>query len=81
VPPAHLTRYGLNTTLRASCALRMEGRKTVSDYDLTGPGAHENSAMNALVSGRTEDAQVLAILALAPALNRLAAAQEAIGNA
>ena len=66
MPLAHLTRHGLNT---------------VSDYDPTGPGAHENSAMNALASARTEDAQVLAILALASAVNRLAARQEAIGNA
>jgi hypothetical protein len=37
--------------------------------------------MNALTEGRTEEAQVLAILALASAVNRLAAAQEAIANA
>jgi len=53
----------------------MEGRQTVSDYDTTGPGAHEDSAVNALAAGRTEEAQVLAVLALASAVNLLAAAQ------
>jgi hypothetical protein len=32
---------------------------------MTGPGAHEDSAMNALTGGRVDEAQVLAILALA----------------
>jgi hypothetical protein len=61
---------------RAACA----GRKTVSDNYMTGPGAHENAAMSAVVDGRIEEAQALAILALASAVNRLAAAQEAIAN-
>ena len=58
-----------------------EARKTVSDNQITAPGALEDSAMNALNGDRTEEAQVLAILALASAVNRLAAAQEAIANA
>jgi hypothetical protein len=53
----------------------------VSDNYMTGPGAHENAAMSAVVDGRIEEAQALAILALASAVNRLAAAQEAIANA
>jgi hypothetical protein len=59
----------------------MERRKTVSDYYTIGPGAHEGSAMSALTEGRTAEAQVIAILALASAVNRLAAAQDAIANA
>jgi hypothetical protein len=53
----------------------------MSDSHMTGPGAHEDSAMNALTGGRVDEAQVLAILALASAVNRLAAAQEATVNA
>jgi hypothetical protein len=37
--------------------------------------------MNALNGDRIEEAQVLAILALASSVNRLAAAQEATANA
>ena len=48
----------------------------MSDYQMAGPGAHEDSAVNALAGQRVEEAQVLAILALAAAVNRLAAAQE-----
>jgi hypothetical protein len=47
---------------------------------MTGPGAHEDAASNALQEGHTEEAQVQAILALASAVNRLAAAQEAIAS-
>jgi hypothetical protein len=54
----------------------MEDLSTVSDYQMTGPGAHEDSALNALGDRRVEEAQVFAILALAAAVNRLAAAQE-----
>jgi hypothetical protein len=43
---------------------------------MTGPGAHEDAALSALADRRVEEAQVLAILALAAAVNRLAAAQE-----
>lgn len=53
----------------------------MGDDQMIGPGAHENAASEALVNGRTEDAKVLALLALASAVNRLAAAQEAIANA
>ena len=53
----------------------------MSDNQTTAPGALKDSAMNALNGDRTEEAQVLAILALASAVNRLAAAQEAIANA
>jgi hypothetical protein len=50
---------------------------------MTGPGAHEDSAMAALArdgASAREEAQVLAILALASAVNRLAAAQEALAG-
>ena len=48
---------------------------------MNGPGAHESAAMSALTEGHIEEAQAIAILALASAVNRLAAAQEAIANA
>jgi hypothetical protein len=48
---------------------------------MVGPGAHEDSAVNAFNAGRADEAQVLAILALAAAVNRLAAAQESLANA
>lgn len=50
------------------------------DHSMIGPGKHATSALNALYSNNTTDAQaqVLAILALASAVNRLAQAQEAI---
>ena len=54
----------------------MEDLSTVSDYQMAGPGAHEDSALNALGARNVEEAQVFAILALAAAVNRLAAAQE-----
>jgi hypothetical protein len=53
----------------------------MSDSHITEPCAHEDSVRSALTGGRIEEAQVLAILALASAVNRLAAAQEATGNA
>jgi hypothetical protein len=56
------------------------GRTTVSDNHMIGPGAHEDAATNALTDGDTETAKVLAILALASAVNRLAEAQEAIAG-
>jgi hypothetical protein len=52
----------------------------MSDESMIGPGAHEDSAMNALASERHDEAHVHAILALASAVNRLAAAQEAIAD-
>ncbi|MET9250261.1 hypothetical protein [Nonomuraea sp. NPDC003709] len=52
----------------------------MSDNDMIGPGAHEIAALNALADDKSEDAKVLAILALASAVNRLAEAQEAIAN-
>ena len=52
----------------------------MSDYNMTDPGAHEDSAMAALTGERIDEAQVLAILALASAVNRLAAAQETVAN-
>lgn len=65
----------------ASDSSEMEVRNTVSDdYHMIGPGAHENAAMSAIAEGRIEEGQVIAILALASAVNRLAAAQEAIAN-
>jgi hypothetical protein len=48
----------------------------MSDNSMTGPGAHEDSAMAALTGGRIEEARVFAMLALASAVNRLASAQE-----
>ena len=52
----------------------------MSDTSMVGPGAHENAASAALTESRTDDAVVLALLALASAVNRLAAAHEAIAN-
>jgi hypothetical protein len=52
-----------------------------SDSDMFGPGAQETNAMQAIDRGRTTEAGVYAILALASAVNRLAAAQEAIAEA
>lgn len=51
-------------------------KATMSDNTMIGPGAHENAASEALADdvGR---AQVLALLALASAVNRLAEAHEA----
>lgn len=48
---------------------------------MIGPGAHEVAASQALTNGDTEEAKVLALLAVASAVNRLAAAHEAIANA
>lgn len=48
---------------------------------MIGPGAHENAAAAALANGETEEAKVLALLALASAVNRLAAAHETIAGA
>lgn len=53
----------------------------MSDNTMIGPGAHEVAASSALSNGDAEDAKVLALLALASAVNRLAAAHEAIANA
>lgn len=52
----------------------------MGDNDMNGPGVHEDAASRPLMDGRTDDAKVLAILALASAINRPAAAQEAIAN-
>ncbi len=52
----------------------------MNDDHMIGPGAHENAASGALIEGRTEEAKVLALLALASAVNRLAAAQETLAN-
>ncbi len=52
-----------------------------SDSGMVGPGAHETNAQNAITGGRADEAQVYAILALASAVNRLAAAQETIADA
>jgi hypothetical protein len=52
-----------------------------SDDNMNGPGAHETAASQALANGSTEDAKVLALLALASAVNRLAAAHETIALA
>jgi hypothetical protein len=48
---------------------------------MIGPGAHEDAATNALANRDTEDAKVLALLALASAVNRLVEAQGAIASA
>jgi hypothetical protein len=47
-----------------------------SDNDMVGPGAQETNAQNAVQRGEVAEAQVYALLALAAAVNRLAAAQE-----
>jgi hypothetical protein len=52
-----------------------------SDSDMVGPGAHETNAQSAITGSRVDEAQVHAILALASAVNRLAAAAEAIADA
>jgi len=57
------------------------GSQMTSDSDMVGPGAQEINAQNAITSGRVDEAQVHAILALASAVNRLAAAAEAIATA
>ena len=54
--------------------------EALNDNDTIGPGAHENAATQAITADRLSEAQVFAILALASAVNRLAAAQEAIAN-
>jgi hypothetical protein len=59
----------------------LEDGMPTGDDQMIGPGAHDNAASEALVNGRTEDAKVLALLALASPVNRLAAAQEDIANA
>jgi len=51
------------------------------DSDMIGPGAHETNAQNAITGSRVDEARVHAILALASAVNRLAAAAEAIADA
>jgi hypothetical protein len=47
---------------------------------MIGPGAQEINAQSAMNAGRVDEAQVHAILALAAAVNRLAAAQEAMAD-
>ena len=51
-----------------------------SDNDMIGPGAHETNTQNDLAAGRLDEAQVRTILALASAVNRLAAAAEDIAG-
>lgn len=51
------------------------------DSDMIGPGAHETNAQSAITGSRVDEARVHAILALASAVNRLAAAAEAIADA
>jgi hypothetical protein len=48
----------------------------VANEVMHGPGLHEDEALNALGAGDTETAQIRATLAVAAAINRLAAAQE-----
>jgi hypothetical protein len=51
------------------------------DNDMAGPGAQETNAQNAITGGRIDEARVYAILALASAVNQLAAAAEDIAGA
>ena len=51
------------------------GLQVPSDNDMVGPGAQETNAQNAITGGRVDAAGVYAILALASAVNRLAAAE------
>ena len=51
-----------------------------SDNDMVGPGVHETNAQNAITGSRVDEARVYAILALASAVNRLAAAQEGLAD-
>jgi hypothetical protein len=52
--------------------------EAVPDNRMTDPGTHEDAALEELAKGRADEAQVRAILALASAVNRLAAAHENI---
>jgi hypothetical protein len=52
----------------------------MSDDRMLSPANHEGSALDRAMKGDTTTAQVYAILALASAVNRLAAAQEVIAN-
>jgi hypothetical protein len=54
------------------------GSPMTGDSDMIGPGVQEDNAQNAINGGRADEAQVYAILALASAVNRLAAAAENI---
>jgi hypothetical protein len=51
------------------------------DSDMVGPDAQETNAQNAIGRDRVDEARVYAILALASAVNRLAAAAETIADA
>jgi hypothetical protein len=53
----------------------------ISDNDMLGTHIHELNAQSAVSDGEYGKAQAYAILALASAVNRLAAAQEAIAAA
>jgi hypothetical protein len=53
----------------------------MSGNQMIGPGDHEDAAASALANGDTEEAKVLALLGLASAVNRLAAAHETIADA
>jgi len=57
------------------------GPQMTGDSDMIGPGAHEINAQNAVDGGRADEATAHAILALASAVNRLAAAAEVIAAA
>lgn len=48
----------------------------MSGNEMIPAGSHESAAIGALHDGRTDEAQVHALLALASAVDRLAAAQE-----
>jgi hypothetical protein len=52
----------------------------MSDDHMIGPGAHEKAAHSSSMEGDNETAMVYAVLALASAVNRLAAAQEVVAN-
>jgi hypothetical protein len=47
---------------------------------MIGPGAHEQAAQSSLMEGDTATATVLALLALASAVNRLADAHQSIAR-
>jgi hypothetical protein len=61
-------------------AVFADGMPTMSDDHMIGPGAHEQAAHSSSMEGDNETAMVYAVLALASAVNRLAAAQEVIAN-
>ena len=60
--------------------MRASGGKIDRSLMLIGPGDHERAAHSSSMEGDNDTAMVYAVMALASAVNRLAAAQEVIAN-